>query len=424
MARQNIKLGPFPKGKNNVQKETSIPQDSLNEALNVNITDDGKVERRKGYQRVYSGSNIHSFYSSGDLAIFVEGNDLKRLDNSFESATVIKANEFGPELLDYLELNGSIYYTCSYGTGVVKNNGEYSNLGVVPPHGQPTLIATSSARLQAGTYQVAITYLDSEGQESGTNDASVITIEDGQGILLQNIPQNLDYSSINVYATPPNGVTLYKQANIPMGTTSGTLSFLIEGDELLTQFGDVAPSGQYIDYYNGRLWIADGNVLWFSEPWRYGLFKYATNFIEFPEEIKFIKSLNTGMYVGSDKVYFLRGSSPDELTYKSVFDATPIHNTAIVVDTTLFNFENVFGKGVFLWSDKGALLGIEEGSVIPLSHKRYVPDEYDSGTSFLKAEDGITHIISSLTKKGNVSNLQTSDSASAEVIRHSITIEE
>ena len=416
--RKNIKLGPFVKGKDNVQKEYSIKNDSLHEAKNVDISDEGKIERRNGYTQVYSGTDIHSLYEYDDKAYFVEDGTLKRLNQDY-TATNLKTGIGGVEL-DYVTVNGDTYYVGG-GIGKIKNDGTWSTWGVPNPNSQPILVASSGTH-PAGRYQVAITFVNSDGEESGTGTAALITLTENQKITLSGIQQDSNASWIKVYATPVNGTTLYHQMTIPMGTTSVDLAYLEDGDILRTQFLDNPINGHLVEYYNGRIYVAQDNYLWYSEPYRYGLFDLRDNYIVYPENINFIKALNNGMWVGSDKVYFLRGKDPTDITQREGFGCKPIYNTAIKTESTLFNFENIFGQVIFFWSNMGAMIGTEEGIVIPLSSKRYVPDEYGKGKSFFRQDDGITQIISSLTNKGNTSSLSATDSVSATVIRNGIVI--
>ena len=417
--RREVELGPFPKGINNIQKATSIPYDSLDSATNVDINDEGKIQKRPGYTQLYSGTSVHSLYSVGNLCLFVEGGNLNRLNHD-NSVTTLKSGLSGLPL-NYVTVNGETFY-CSLGdTGKLSWTGDWGLWGFPSPQYQPMLIAASGA-MEGGVYQVAVTFVGSDGYESGTPTAGSITITDGQKIVLSGIPTNVDSQYVKVYATPVNGTTLYHQMTLPAATTTADLQFLENGAALETQFLSAPPVGQFIDYYNGRVYVAQDNYLFYSEPYNYGAFDMGNNYVEYPEKIRFMKALNNGIYVGSDQVYFLRGDDPTKISQRAAYTCYPIYDTAIVVESTLFNFENIFGQAVFFWSDQGAMIGTEDGFVIPLSNRRYVPGLYDKGKSFFRQEDGISNIISSLTEHGGTSTLGASDEASATITRNGIVI--
>lgn len=64
---ETIDLGKFPLGKNNIAKETSLPEGSLRDAINVDIDNSGKPRLREGYKLLYSGINTGSAVTPEDL---------------------------------------------------------------------------------------------------------------------------------------------------------------------------------------------------------------------------------------------------------------------------------------------------------------------------------------------------------------------
>ena len=70
---KTTELQRFTAGKNNVAPDTDLPENSLVEALNVDLDEQGNAYRRSGYTKIYSGSDIHSLFER----YFVENTYLK-----------------------------------------------------------------------------------------------------------------------------------------------------------------------------------------------------------------------------------------------------------------------------------------------------------------------------------------------------------
>ena len=71
------------------------------------------------------------------------------------------------------------------------------------------------------------------------------------------------------------------------------------------------PGGHAVAYWNGRLVVARGNSLLWSEPLRYGVFNPLANFAQFEERITWLAPLEAGLYIGlRSSVRFLRGADP------------------------------------------------------------------------------------------------------------------
>ena len=74
------------------------------------------------------------------------------------------------------------------------------------------------------------------------------------------------------------------------------------------------PGGQWVDYWNGRLLVARGHSLLFSQPLRFGAHNPLTDYIRFPTKIEWMAPLERGIYVGlRGSVQFLGGETPAEL---------------------------------------------------------------------------------------------------------------
>lgn len=79
------------------------------------------------------------------------------------------------------------------------------------------------------------------------------------------------------------------------------------------------PGGQWLEYWNGRLLVARGAVLVFSQPLRYGTYNPMTDYIALGRQIEWVAPLETGIYVGTiDKVYWIDGTQPSEFRVREV----------------------------------------------------------------------------------------------------------
>ncbi len=79
------------------------------------------------------------------------------------------------------------------------------------------------------------------------------------------------------------------------------------------------PAGQLLEIHQGRLFSAQGNVLWFSEPLAFHRVNQLTNFIVFEGMIKLLKSAAKVLYVGDAAgVHTIKGSFPLEITKETV----------------------------------------------------------------------------------------------------------
>lgn len=412
------KVGPWPQGINNVAQDTEVPTSALRKALNVDLTDEGKPRLRKGYASVYSGT-VRSLYDSGGFTIFAEGTDLKRLFADDSSTTLYSGLDLNNPL-SYAEVNNVIYFTDGDNNFKTTLGGVVSTLGLPIPVTLPALSANSVGGMDAGLYQVAITEVTDTGEESGAGLAQVITVPEGGGILVSDLSTSSEAVATNVYVTKTDGETLYHYSQVT--GTSTTISDAQVGKKLETQFMEELPAGQIMFYYKGRLWVAQDNILWYSEPLRYGLCRLSSNFIQFPERITLGLPVLDGLYIVSDKTYFLAGQDPKKMQQVVVAPDRAVEGTGMMLEPDVFNIEDVLEDTAYWFGSNGAVLGLPGGKTMGLTEDRLAVPDYLSGATMLRAEGGIQQVLTAVRDPGDESSMTIGDSASAEIVRNGVVI--
>lgn len=421
----------FPLGKNTVNKETDLPAGSAREVLNVDLSNSGKPSRRRGFTSVYSGAGIHSLFSTKLYSFFCEGTELKQLNRDF-TATSVRTGLDPSVALSYAEVDGRIYYANGSQKGVITENADSAEWGVEAPVGQPILSVTAAGGLDAGTYQVAITYVSTLGEESGTGRAALVELASGGGILISNIPQS-SADSCNIYVSPANGDVLYLAKNVPMGTTSTTVQSTINFSKMLeTQFLEEVPSGHIVRYFKGRMWIAVGDLLVFTPALRYGLFDPRHTYFRFPDRISIMQPVENGMYVvAGSKTYFLEGTKPQDMSQTVVYHQGGVEGTGMSVPPKALRDNDLLSgteaddtpEDVAYWfANTGAVLGFPNGKVKAITEDRMTVPEYGSGATLLREEGDTRQLITALTNKGDGSGFGAVDTATAEVRRNGVVL--
>lgn len=82
------------------------------------------------------------------------------------------------------------------------------------------------------------------------------------------------------------------------------------------------PGGTHLHSWNGRLVMARGRSIYFSEPLNYGVYDTLTGRLDVGGRITWMAALTGGIYVGvNKKVLFLAGTDPDKLQRTTVSEA-------------------------------------------------------------------------------------------------------
>jgi hypothetical protein len=98
------------------------------------------------------------------------------------------------------------------------------------------------------------------------------------------------------------------------------------------------PIGSIIRSFSGRVYIADGSTLWYSEPFAPSLFRKATNYIPFPARIVMVAPVLDGIFISTTrKIYFLAGKDAKKFEQIIVAHYPVIEGTDVEVDGIALN---------------------------------------------------------------------------------------
>jgi len=183
-------------------------------AGDVDISDTGRLSRRKGYTKQVTGA-FHSLFCDGGDCLVVSGTSLCLLNPDYTTTDL--ATVTAGARMSYAQVNDDIYYCNGHEKGIVRNG-------------------------------------------------DVVAWEKGD------------------YVGP-------------------------DTDRVL----DDPPVGTHVEGFNGRVYVAQGGALWFSEPYAFGAFNFEDNLFWFPSNIRMVRAVADGLYVStSNDVYFLSGLDTDQ----------------------------------------------------------------------------------------------------------------
>lgn len=385
--------GPFNLGINNVASDYALAQGELRDAMNVDITLQGHPRRRKGRQLRYAGTAVHSGFSDGSMLYGVTNGNLSyftRGPSGVLTPSTIRSGFPTGRPLAYLHFKSSldrdrIYYSNGLITGMLVDKVDYP-WGVERPSGQPLVAASAAGGLDAGTYQVAATFVSVFGEESGTGESARLTVAQGGGIALSAIPQPASSSVVRVllYCSEANGKIPYLHTSLPVGTAGAVIGRSLSlGRSLETQFMQPPPPGDVLEPHYGRIYIARGSVLYWTESIRPGGFR-PRNFLLFHEDITLIASTQAGLIVAAGKTYMLPGGDPramglvDRLPY-GAFKGTLVRDPR---------------RELLYWlTPKGLCMATYGGEIRNLSEGRIALRQGARGAGMLREANGIRQLV-------------------------------
>jgi hypothetical protein len=254
------------------------------------------------------------------------------------------------------------------------------------------------------------------GEESGAPLGTTVVCSDIPSISLSSIPQSSDSRvvSTRIYVTDIDGDIFYGQMNVPAGVTSITIRgpFAI-GNQLKTQFMTPPPPGQFLDYSNGRIYIASANGVYMTQPMRYNLCDLGSplskqhDFYMFPQRVTMMKTVDNGFFASSDITYYVDSSGTPKALLVPRLQYKAFEGMACDVPNS---------RDVMWLSERGFILGKSDGSVENLTEDQIAVDAVLRGCMGFIEQNGVKTVVA-IARYGTTSPLASNDYILAEQTR-------
>ena len=163
-------------------------------------------------------------------------------------------------------------------------------------------------------------------------------------------------------------------------------------------------TGQHIEYYNGRIYIAKNHDLWYTVGYTFESalrIDMRSGVMPFKDEITMIKAVDDGIYVSigdiddRSSVIFLGGQGPEDFTYRVVAEYGAIEGTAVKPKSAYVG-DGIEGTTVLWVSRKGICLGSNGGNFKNLTAARYEVPDNRFGSGYFRLKSGLPQYIASL----------------------------
>ncbi len=163
------------------------------------------------------------------------------------------------------------------------------------------------------------------------------------------------------------------------------------------------PTGQHIEYYNGRIYIAKNHTLWFTDAYAFGRVDMRGNAMEFKDEITMVKAVRDGLYISigditnRSSVVFLKGPTPKDFISVPIFDYGAIEGSPTKCKSAFIGEGSADDEDVVMWaSRKGICVGAAGGNARNLTATKYEVPANRYGAGFFRLNNGVPQYIASL----------------------------
>ena len=158
------------------------------------------------------------------------------------------------------------------------------------------------------------------------------------------------------------------------------------------------PSGHLIEHYNGRIYVYNDTMLYFSDSLAYHRCHKTHGGIMRPKRGTMLSAVNDGLWLSDDGIFFMSGGDVTDSSLKKVAPYSAIEGTAIKVPGEKLGIEGIRGECIVFTTHEGICVGGPGGFFKNITHNKYrLPSAITKGSSLYMNPDGSSRIITSLT---------------------------
>lgn len=389
----SVSLGPSPGGIDEISPETDLPEGHLRKAVNADFDRSGWFRRRPGQTQFAVCTHGRSIFSDGEFLFWNDGATLYRCPPSAGNTPEAIATLY-EDYLSSCNYRGEIYFSDGMTKGKIVN-GEYSEGWWTPTPQHPvTVVAATGGALPAGDYFVTTTYIsDATGIESGAHPGTRCRVEQGGKIEITGIPQLAGHTTV-IYVTHAGDPEIYYRHSMVLnGITSWSVAQDANGIRLETRHLEEMPAGHIVRAHRGRLFVAKGSTLHYSPALLPGLTRLSDMRLEFPERISIVQPVTDGLFVVSDRVYWIPNFGPEGMPAREmIYEGRAVEGSGLTLPGHFFP-ETPTGDVAYWMGENGAMLGLPGGRVNPVQERKVAPDLLTYGASLYRRENGLSHVV-------------------------------
>lgn len=180
------------------------------------------------------------------------------------------------------------------------------------------------------------------------------------------------------------------------------------------------PRADYMTYFNGRIYMARGNVVWATELWKYDYVDATRTYMMFEGDVTGLGTTGEGIFVGTDKGTFFCHGTFGEMR-KNPVDPNPVIPGSMVDAPDVRYPDSPSRRVVTFLTTQGLIAGMDAGMTRAITADRFsFPDAELVPGAINRSQDGVSQYLATLNSGGSpAANARIGDYLDAEIRRAS-----
>lgn len=165
------------------------------------------------------------------------------------------------------------------------------------------------------------------------------------------------------------------------------------------------PMASCLDYWNGRIYMASGRLLWATELYLYDYVDKTRTFFQFEDEVTMVAAVTDGLYVGTQKALYFLGYERQIAASIKELRRTPISNYGVLARSNVAvpaelikpqlsqDPQSPIKNAVIFMTDTGIVAGFDGGSTYNLTQADVLFPAAERAAAMFRRQDGINQFV-------------------------------
>jgi len=180
------------------------------------------------------------------------------------------------------------------------------------------------------------------------------------------------------------------------------------------------PLASILAYFNGRIYLAVDNIVWFTELYLYDWVDDVKGYLPFENDVKVLAAVADGLYVGTETAVWYLSPTEGGMKRVQVANYGAIKGSAQQVPSNLIpdQLQQQTKGGTLILTKQGLCIGMDGGNFLNLMQTTVIFPDAVRANSLFRTQDGVNQYISVVDSGGSpASAARIGDYVDAEIRR-------
>lgn len=155
------------------------------------------------------------------------------------------------------------------------------------------------------------------------------------------------------------------------------------------------PLASILGYFNGRIYLAVGNIVWFTELYLYDWVDDVKGFLPFENDVTVLTAVADGLYVGTETAVWYLSPTEGGMKRVQVANYGAIKGSAQPVPSNLIpdQLQQQTKGGTLIMTKQGLCIGMDGGNFLNLMQTRVIFPNMQAVNSLFRSQDGVNQYV-------------------------------